>query len=339
MIRMGVVGFGYWGPNLVRNFSIPGQCNVVAVADLDSAKLRRAGERFPGLATTSSVEDIWTDPSIDAVAIATPVASHFALAEAALRAGKHVFVEKPMTQTVEQAERLIDLAASKNRVLMVDHTFIYTPAVQRIRDLVQSGELGRIYYYDSLRVNLGLFQHDVNVIWDLAVHDLSILDYVLGTVPKTVSAVGVSHVPGAPENVAYLSLFMPDEVVAHVNVNWLAPVKVRQTLIGGSKRMIVFDDLQPSEKLKVYDRGIELGEKKPEALYQTLVGYRTGDMWAPNLAVTEALHTEAVHFLACIDGREQPITGGEMGLRMVRTLELATQSMKQQGRPIAFPGV
>jgi predicted dehydrogenase len=338
MIKVGVVGFGYWGPNLVRNFNIPGKCQVAMVVDLDPKKLSKAAERFPGVRLESDVATLWNDPEIDAVAIATPVRSHFALAEAALRAGKHVFVEKPMTETVEQAERLLELASVKERVLMVDHTFVYTPAVQRIRELVESGELGQIYYYDSLRINLGLFQHDVNVLWDLAVHDLSILDYVLEARPQAVSATGVGHVPGAPENVAYLSLFMPNSVVAHINVNWLAPVKVRQTLIGGSKKMIVFDDLEPSEKLRIYDRGITLDEK-PEQLYQTLVGYRMGDMWAPNLPVTEALYTEALHFLDCIENQKTPITGGEMGLRLVRILELATQSMRRNGIPIAFPGV
>jgi predicted dehydrogenase len=336
MITFGVIGFGYWGPNLVRNFTIPGQSKVAVIADRDPAKLARAAERFPGINTTLHVEEIWKDPTIEAVAIATPVRSHFELTAAALKAGKHVLVEKPMTETVEQGEELLRLANAQKKILMVDHTFIYTPAVQRIRQLVQSGEIGEIYYYDSLRVNLGLFQHDVNVIWDLAVHDLSILDYVLDARPLAVSAVGASHVPGASENVAYVSLFLPGDTVAHINVNWLAPVKVRQTLIGGSKKMIVFDDLEPSEKLKVYDRGVTLNDD-PESLYQTLVGYRTGDMWAPNLPMTEALHTEALHFLACIAGRETPITGGKMGLRIVRLLELATQSMKQRGTPIAFP--
>jgi predicted dehydrogenase len=336
MITFGVIGFGYWGPNLVRNFTLPGQSKVAVIADRDPARLARAAERFPGIHTTLHLEEIWNDSAIEAVAIATPVRSHFELAAAALKAGKHVLVEKPMTATVEQGERLLALAAAQKKILMVDHTFIYTPAVQRIRQLVQSGEIGEVYYYDSLRVNLGLFQHDVNVIWDLAVHDLSILDYVLDARPLAVSAVGASHVPGASENVAYVSLFLPGDTVAHINVNWLAPVKVRQTLIGGSKKMIVFDDLEPSEKLKVYDRGVTLDDD-PEALYRTRVGYRTGDMWAPNLPVTEALHTEALHFLACIAGRETPITGGQMGLRIVRLLELATQSMKQRGTPIASP--
>lgn len=338
MIKVGVIGFGYWGPNLVRNFSIPGKCQVATIVDLDQEKLRRAAERFPGIQLESDIEALWRDTRIDAVAIATPVRSHFSLAEAALKAGKHVFVEKPMTETSEQGQRLIELASAKGRVLMVDHTFVYTPAVQRIRELIQSGELGQIYYYDSLRINLGLFQHDVNVLWDLAVHDLSILDYVLDSRPHAVSATGIGHVPGAPENVAYLSLFLPNNVVAHINVNWLAPVKVRQTLIGGSKKMIVFDDLEPSEKLRIYDRGITLGER-PEQLYQTLVGYRMGDMWAPNLPVTEALHTEAMHFLDCIENQKTPITDGEMGLRLVRILELATQSMRQNGLPIDFAGV
>jgi predicted dehydrogenase len=337
MITIGVIGFGYWGPNLVRNFTIPGHSKVAVIADRDSGKLARAAERFPGTATTQNVEEIWSNPAIEAVAIATPVRSHFELAEAALKAGKHVLVEKPMTEAVAQGERLVQLAAAQKKILMVDHTFIYTPAVQRIRQLVQSGEIGQVYYYDSLRVNLGLFQHDVNVVWDLAVHDLAILDYVLDARPLAVSAVGVSHVPGACENVAYVSLFMPGDTVAHINVNWLAPVKVRQTLIAGSKKMIVFDDLEPSEKLKVYDRGVTLNDD-PESLYRTLVSYRTGDMWAPNLPVTEALHTEALHFLACIDGREKPITGGEMGLRIVRVLELASRSIKERGMPIAFPG-
>jgi predicted dehydrogenase len=337
MIKIGTVGFGYWGPNIVRNLNMPGRSSVVVVSDLDPAQRARAAERFPGVATTARAEDLFEDPDIDAVAIVTPVRSHFPLAEAALRAGKHVLVEKPMTETAEQAERLIELAERHNRVLMVDHTFIYTPAVQRMRELVQSGELGKIYYYDSLRINLGLFQHDVNVLWDLAVHDLSILDFVLDARPLAVSAIGVSHIPGSPENVAYLSLFLPGDTIAHVNVNWLAPVKVRQTLIGGSRKMIIFDELQPSEKLKIYDRGVTQNDK-PETLYQTLINYRMGDMWAPNIPYREALAAEAEHFLACIEGREKPLTDGAMGLRVVRILELATKSMRQNGQPFRFPG-
>ena len=337
MIKIGTIGFGYWGPNIVRNFSMPGRSSVVAVSDLDPAQRTRAAERFPGIKTTERAADLFEDPNIDAVAIVTPVRSHFALAEAALRAGKHVLVEKPITETAEQAEQLIELAERHDCILMVDHTFIYTPAVQRMRELVQSGELGKIYYYDSLRINLGLFQHDVNVLWDLAVHDLAILDYVLGVQPLAVSAIGMSYIPGSPENVAYLSLFLPDDTIAHVNVNWLAPVKVRQTLIGGSRKMIVFDELHPSEKLKIYDRGVTQNDS-PETIYQTLINYRMGDMWAPNIPYREALTVEAEHFLACIEGREKPLTDGAMGLRVVRILELATKSIKQNGQPFRFPG-
>jgi predicted dehydrogenase len=249
---------------------------------------------------------------------------------AALRAGKHVLVEKPMTATSEQSMTLIDEAEKRGLVLMVDHTFVYTSAVARMRELTQNGELGEIYYYDSVRINLGLFQHDVNVLWDLAVHDLSIMDYVLAQTPVAVSATGLAHVPGQPENIAYMTMFFGGRLIAHVHVNWLAPVKVRRTLLGGSRRMIVFDDLEASEKIKVYDRGISVNPSQ-ENVYQMLVGYRSGDMWAPQLGITEALHTEAKHFLHCIENKKTPTTDGHAGLRVVRLLEAATRSMAQQG--------
>jgi predicted dehydrogenase len=241
-----------------------------------------------------------------------------------------VLVEKPLTSTSEQALRLIDEAGRRGLVLMVDHTFVYTGAVMKMRELTTAGELGDIYYYDSVRINLGLFQHDVNVLWDLAVHDLSIMDYVLGEQPVAVSATGLSHVPGGPENIAYMTMFFEGNLIAHVHANWLAPVKVRRTLLGGSRRMIVFDDLEASEKIKVYDRGISVNAS-PENVYQMLVGYRTGDMWAPQIAVREALHTEAAHFVDCITTRATPITDGRAGLRVVRLLEAATQSMFRHG--------
>jgi predicted dehydrogenase len=332
-IGVGVIGYGYWGPNLVRNFADLDRCRVAAVCDLDRARLAHAARRYPGIATTTDARALITNPGVDAVVISTPVAAHYDLARAALEAGKHVLVEKPLAATGEQAERLIELAAARGRVLMVDHTFVYTGAVRKIRELATQGELGDIYYYDSVRINLGLFQHDVNVMWDLAVHDLSIMDYVLQRRPRAVSATGLAHVPGSPANIAYLTMFFDAPVIAHVHVNWLAPVKVRQTLIGGSRRMIVYDDLEASEKVKVYDRGISVNPS-PENLYQMKVGYRAGDMWAPQLAVTEALHTEATHFLDCIDRGLPPETSGEAGLRIVRLLEAATASMGNQGRPV-----
>jgi predicted dehydrogenase len=333
IINIGVIGYGYWGPNLVRNFSeIPG-AQVKMVSDFKPELLAKVQARYPKIDITRDCRDIFTDPEIDAVLIATPVSTHFDLALAALQAGKHVLVEKPMTVSSEQAMRLIDEAHKRNLVLMVDHTFVYTGAVRKMRELVVTQALGDIYYYDSVRVNLGLFQHDVNVVWDLAVHDLSIMNYVLPSQPYAVSATGMSHVPGEPENIAYLTLFFEGNLMAHINVNWLAPVKIRRTLIGGSQKMIVFDDLEPSEKLKVYDKGITLNGNA-ESVYQMLIGYRTGDMYSPRLDVTEALQTEALHFIRCIETGDRPITDGQAGLQVVRILEAATQSMRNQGRLI-----
>lgn len=333
MINIGVIGYGYWGPNLVRNFAEVPEVQVSMVSDFSLDRLRKVQDRYPKIRVTTDSDALIDDPQVDAIAIATPVSSHFELALAALKAGKHVLVEKPMTGSSEQAMRLIDEAKRRDLVLMVDHTFVYTGAVQKMRELVANQNLGDIYYYDSVRVNLGLFQHDVNVIWDLAVHDLSIMDYVLQAHPYAVSATGMSHIAGEPENIAYLTLFFAGNLMAHIHVNWLAPVKVRRTLIGGNQKMIVFDDLEPSEKLKVYDKGITLNGNS-ENLYKMLIGYRTGDMWAPKLEVTEALRVEAQHFISCIKHKKQPITDGEAGLRVVRILEAATESLKKQGRLI-----
>ena len=330
MITVGVIGYGYWGPNLVRNFAeVPGG-QVVFVTDIRAERLSQVRGRYPAVRVSTDYRDLINDPAVDAVAIATPVSSHFDLAIAALRAGKHVLVEKPMTSTADQSMALIDEADKRGLVLMVDHTFVYTSAVKKIRELTQGGDLGEIYYYDSVRINLGLFQHDVNVLWDLAVHDLSIMDYVLARTPVSVSATGLAHVAGQPENIAYMTMFFDGRLIAHVHVNWLAPVKVRRTLLGGSRRMIVFDDLEASEKIKVYDRGISVNPS-PENVYQMLVGYRAGDMWAPQLPLAEALQTEAKHFIECIDQRKTPTTDGHAGLRVVRMLEAATQSMLHHG--------
>lgn len=331
LINIGIIGYGYWGPNLMRNFIEIPKARVKTISDLDREMLAKAQLKYPTVQVTTDCRDIFTDPQIDAVAIATPVSTHYELALAALKAGKHVLVEKPMTFTSEQAFRLIDEAQRRNLILMVDHTFIYTSAVRKMRELVTHHELGDIYYYDSVRVNLGLFQHDINVLWDLAVHDLSIMDYVLPSRPYAVSATGMSHIPREPENIAYLTLFFEDNLIAHIHVNWLAPVKVRRTLLGGSQKMIVYDDLEPSEKVKVYDKGITLNGKS-ENVYQMLIGYRTGDMWAPHLDMTEALRAEGLHFIDCIEHNERPITDGERGLQVVQILEAATHSMAKQGR-------
>jgi predicted dehydrogenase len=305
----------------------------MAVSDLDPERLQQLKLRYPSIHFTTEYRDLLNEPAIEAVAIATPVSTHFDLAMQAIHAGKHVLVEKPLTATSEQGERLVEEAARCKRVLMVDHTFVYTGAVRKIKDLLETFKLGQLYYYDSVRVNLGLFQHDVSVLWDLAVHDLSIMDYVLNEQPCAVSAVGVAHVPGQPKDVAYLNCFFNSHLIAHFHVNWLAPVKIRRTLIGGDRQMIVYDDLEPSEMVKVYNKGITLNNGR-EGIYQLLVGYRTGDMWAPQLDRTEALRVEALHFLDCIKNNRKPLTDGHVGLRVVRILEAATHSIAQRGRPV-----
>jgi predicted dehydrogenase len=300
MINLGVIGYGYWGPNLVRNFADQPSARIAMVADRRAERLALVERRYPGVRTTTDAAALIADPGVDAVIIATPVDRHFDLAMAALTAGKHVLVEKPIASSSEQAARLIDEAARRRLVLMVDHTFVYTGAVQKMRDLTAGGELGDIYYYDSVRINLGLFQHDVNVLWDLAVHDLSIMDFVLRQQPVAVSATGLAHVPGRPENIAYMTIFFDGPLIAHLHVNGIS--------------------VDPS----------------PENVYQMLVGYRSGDMWAPNLAPVEALSVEAAHFLECLAGGVRPRTDGESGLRVVRLLEAASESMSGQGRLVSI---
>jgi predicted dehydrogenase len=333
MIKLGIIGYGYWGPNLVRNFAELEDAAVHSVADLDARKLEVAQRRYPSLNTTSHFGDLLKNPEIDAVVIATPVSTHFELAMAALTAGKHVWVEKPLSETSLQARKLIDEAEKRKLTLIVDHTFVYTGAVRKMQQIVGSGDLGKVYYYDSIRVNLGLFQHDVSVISDLAVHDFSILDFLLGEHPVAVSASGMTHFAGTPENLAYVTLFYDSGAIGHVNVNWFAPVKVRQILLGGSKKMIMYDDMETSEKVKVYDSGVSFTDD-PERIYQLRVGYRTGDMWAPKLDTTEALRVEGEHFLKCIEGGGRPITDGHLGLRVVELIEAATSSMRGRGETV-----
>ena len=333
MVGIGVVGYGYWGPNLVRNLCEIHDATLRWVCDLETERLAGVRKRYPSVQITEDYQRLLDDPLVEAVAVATPVGTHFALAMRALRAGKHVFVEKPIAANTQDAERLVEEAERRGLVLAVDHTFIHTGAVRKMRELIQ-GSLGELYYYDSVRINLGLFQHDVNVIWDLAVHDIAIMDFLLPERPVAVSATGMGHFAGEPENIAYLTLHFPGRLIAHVHVNWLAPVKVRRTLVGGSDKMIVYDDLEPSEKIKLYDRGITLtgpAARHGEKIRQMLVGYRTGDMTAPCIDTTEALTRELNEFVACIGSGMAPIADGRAGLRVVRVLEAATQSMARRG--------
>ena len=330
MINVGVIGYGYWGPNLVRNFAETSGCRIHSVSDFRPERLALAAGRYPGVRVTTRPDELITDPDVDAVVVATPVSSHFALAAKALAEGKHVLVEKPLTTTSELGAQLIELADRRGLTLMVDHTFVYTGAVQKLRQLVHGGELGDLYYFDSERINLGLFQQDVDVIWDLAVHDLSIMDYVLPLRPTAVSVTGMSHVPGAPANVAFLTLFFPGQTIAHVHVNWLAPVKLRRVLVGGSRKMAIYDEMERSEPIKVYDKGLMTSDGA-QSTDRLRIDYRIGDMWAPHVDPTEALKVEAQHFVRCVERRETPLTDGEMGLRVVRILEAASRSMAARG--------
>ncbi|MEP9373342.1 Gfo/Idh/MocA family oxidoreductase [Mesorhizobium sp. KR1-2] len=333
MPGVGIIGYGYWGPNLARAVVEVDATALRAIADFSVAALERAGRRHPSARLLTDWRDLIADPAIDAVIIATPVSTHFDIALAALRAGKHVLVEKPMADSVAKASVLVDEAARRSLILMVDHTFIYTGAIRSIHDLIESGKLGDIYYYDSVRVNLGLFQRDVNVIWDLAAHDFAILDFLVKSRPVAISASAAAFLPNSPENMAHLSVYFDNGAMAHLNVNWMAPVKVRQTLIGGSRRMVIYDDMQTSEKVKVYDRGVELGEGG-ESLRERLISYRIGEMWAPAISGKEALLTEIEQFFHSIENASQPPSGGESGLRVVEMLAAATRSTSLRGQPM-----
>jgi len=343
MIGVAVVGYGYWGPNLVRNlWELPG-AELRWVCDLRTERLAGVRTRYPSVNITEDFDEVLADPKVDAVAISTPVASHFPLAMKALQAGKHVLVEKPMAASAEKARRLVDEADKRNLVLAVDHTFVHTGAIRKMRELIDT-EVGDLYYYDSVRINLGLFQSDVSVLWDLAVHDLSIMDYVLQERPVAVSATGSSHLTGKPEDIAYLTLHYQSNLIAHVHVNWLAPVKVRRTLVGGSRKMIVYDDLEPSEKIKVYDKGIVVDTNAPSPSRrkkedQLRVGYRTGDMWAPQLDLSEALAVELREFVSCVEHGTTPIADAQAGLRVVSILEAASQSLARGGRMVELEGM
>ena len=327
-MNFGVIGYGYWGPNVVRNLANLDGVQVLSIAEMSPAARRRAEKAYPGVHVTADAAELIASPDIDAVAVITPVWTHYELAKAALEHGKHVFVEKPFTNTTIQGEKLIELAYKKNLRIMVDHTFLFTGAVNKIRQLLAEGALGRLYYYDSTRVNLGLFQHDINVLWDLAPHDLSIMDHLIKTRPEAIVATGEKHLNGH-EDVAFMTLYFPENVIAHINVNWLSPVKVRTTLIGGEKRMLVWNDLEADEKVKVYDKGVNITSR--EGVYELLVSYRSGDMWAPQLEQVEALRHELGYFVECVSSGRNPHNDGCAGLRVVKMLEAATESLSKRG--------
>mgnify|MGYP002725615435 CR=1 FL=1 len=336
MIKIGVIGYGYWGPNLVRNFQQCDATSVTCVCDIHTSVLDRVKASHPGVDGTVWTEELINRNDVDAVVIATPVSTHFELALDALKAGKHVFVEKPMTQTAAQSEQLIEEAAKRNLILMVDHTFIYTGPVCKIRELVTTGALGDILYYDSVRINLGLFQHDIDVLWDLAPHDLSIMHDVVPHKPIAVSATGLSHFPGEPENTAYMTIFFDGNCIGHIHANWMSPVKLRHTLVGGSKQMVVYNDLEPTEKVKVYNKGVTINHNR-ESVHEMLVSYRSGDVHIPQVEQAEALAVEVKHFADCIENHKVPQSDGAAGLDVVRILEAATESMSKQGRPVELP--
>jgi predicted dehydrogenase len=336
LIKVGIVGHGYWGPNLVRNFAEAAHAGLRSVAEANPERLGLFQRRYPAVNATTDFHDLLRDPEIDAIAIATPVSTHFELGMAVLKSGKHLWLEKPMAETSLQARQLLDEADKRKLVLFVDHTFVYTGAVRKMKEIVAGGELGKILYYDSSRVNLGLFQHDVNVIADLGVHDFSILDHLFKEHPVAISAGGINHFPGTPENLAYITLFYDSGMIAHINVSWLAPVKVRQILLGGSNKMITYNDLDPSEKIKVYDKGVSFTDD-PNKIYEMRVGYRTGDIWAPKLDQTEALQVAVDDFIDSIEQSKSPRTDGRMGVRVVELVEAATSSMRGRGETVHIP--
>jgi len=331
MVKFGVIGYGYWGPNVVRNLNVLEEAQMLSACDKSAAARRRLQKAYPQVEVHSDAREVITSKEVDAVAIVTPVWTHYELAKAALQNGKHIFVEKPFTSSVDQAEELIELAAKKNLKVMVDHTFLFTGAVKKIKQLLDEDALGKLFYYDSTRVNLGLFQHDVNVVWDLAPHDLSIMDYLIRESPEAISATGQTHLNGH-EDVAFITIYFRDKIIAHLNVNWLSPVKVRTTLIGGEKKMLVWNDLQADEKIKIYDKGVSVTSQ--EGLYNLLVNYRSGDMWSPQLEQVEALHGELAYFVDCIVNDRTPHNDGAAGLRVVKMLEAATKSLQQRGAEV-----
>jgi predicted dehydrogenase len=333
MMKIGLIGYGYWGPNLARNFNQNPDLELSYICDFSQDRLKAASAFYKQTKFVNDPEVLFRDTTLDAIAVATPVSTHFDLAKRALESGKDVWLEKPMTEKVEQAEELIELAEKNKRVLHVDHTFVYTGAVRKIKELIDKGELGDLIYYDSTRVNLGLFQQDVDVIWDLAPHDISIMDYLMPFKKVAVSATGSKFYGNGIVPKALLTIYMENNIVGHINVSWVSPVKIRQTLIGGTAKMVLYDDNQPSEKIKVYDKGVQLFETK-EDLYHLKVQYRVGDMWAPKISDHEALGMQTKHFAECLKTRQKPLTDGRAGLEVVKILVASQKSLKGRGVPV-----
>jgi predicted dehydrogenase len=329
---MAVIGYGYWGPNLVRNIQETEDACVVTCCDMNPDRLAKAKSKYSSIEMTTEYNDVLNNSSIDAVAISTPVATHYEFARKALEHGKHVLVEKPITASVAEAEKLVDLAKKNGCTFMADHTFIYTGAVRKMKEIVEQGDLGELYYIDSVRINLGLVQRDVNVLWDLAPHDIAILEYLVKERPVSVCANGACHVGNGHENVAYLTVYFNSGLIAHFHNNWLSPVKIRTMLVGGSKKTILYDDMEVSEKIKVYDRGVDVASK--EDAHNALVSYRLGDMWAPRLDTNEALHSMIAEFVDCVQTGRCSLTDGVSGLNVVKILEASEMSIKHRGKEI-----
>jgi predicted dehydrogenase len=332
MINVGIIGYGYWGPNLLRNFAAQQDCKIVCVSDGRKERLDMVSKAYPLINTFLSSTELLMDTTIDAVVIATPVYTHFELAKKALSNCKHVLLEKPMASSVKEAEELIDLAEKKGLTLMVDHTFLYTGAVQKIKQIIKEGMIGALSYFDSVRINLGLFQPDVNVLWDLAPHDISILEYLVGEKAFSVNATGISHTKNYIENIAYMTVNYQHNFIAHFHCSWTSPVKVRQTLIGGDKKMIVYNDLEPSEKIRIYDSGYN--HKTSEEETKIMVDYRTGDVYIPKIIGEEALAGVAKDFLKSISDKTPPLADGILGLKVVKILAASQQSIKNGGKEV-----
>jgi predicted dehydrogenase len=335
-IKVGVIGCGYWGPNLIRNFNENYHTDVKYACDLDPERLERITLRYPSVIPTKNYNDLLRDKDLQVVAVVTPVHTHHRFVKEALEAGKHVFIEKPLAANSREAEEIVSLSQKKNLILFVDHTFIYTGAVRKMKEVISSGEFGDIYYFDSVRVNLGLFQSDVNVVWDLAPHDISIMDHLISEKPMNVAAVGGSHTDNGIEDIAYVTVKFDNGLIAHFHLNWMSPVKIRRIIIGGSKEMMVFDDLDPAEKIKIYDKGIILTKADKKLIYQNIIQYRIGDMYAPKIDNTEALKVVIDHLVDCITNKKNPITDGESGMRVVKILEAAEKSMKKGGAKVSL---